>query len=58
MVKQETSLTFYGGINEIGGNQVLLEDRGTRIFLDSNTVAIVLSKKTNICAELAKTSAN
>ncbi len=34
MVKQETSLTFYGGINEIGGNKVLLEDRGVRIFLD------------------------
>ncbi len=34
MVKQETSLTFYGGINEIGGNKVLLEDRGTKVFLD------------------------
>jgi len=29
-----TSLTFYGGINEIGGNKILLEDRDTRIFLD------------------------
>lgn len=28
------SLTFYGGVNEIGGNKVLLEDKGTRIFLD------------------------
>ena len=28
------TLTFYGGINEIGGNKVLLEDNGTRIFLD------------------------
>ncbi len=27
-------LTFYGGVNEIGGNKVLLEDKGTRIFLD------------------------
>jgi len=27
-------LTFYGGINEIGGNKILLEDKGTRIFLD------------------------
>jgi ribonuclease J len=34
MVKQETTLTFYGGINEIGGNKVLLEDKGTRVFLD------------------------
>jgi len=28
------SLTFYGGIGEIGGNKILLEDKGTRIFLD------------------------
>jgi len=29
-----TFLTFYGGVNEIGGNKILLEDRGTRVFLD------------------------
>ncbi len=29
-----TSLTFYGGVNEIGGNKILLEDRDTKIFLD------------------------
>lgn len=29
-----TNLTFYGGVNEIGGNKILLEDRDTRIFLD------------------------
>ncbi len=29
-----TSLTFFGGVNEIGGNKILLEDRGTKIFLD------------------------
>lgn len=29
-----TSLTFYGGINEVGGNKFLLEDRGARVFLD------------------------
>jgi len=34
MTKQETALTFYGGVNEIGGNKVLLEDKGVRIFLD------------------------
>jgi ribonuclease J len=28
------SVTFYGGVNEIGGNKVLLEDVNTRIFLD------------------------
>ena len=29
-----TTLTFYGGIGEIGGNKILLEDRGTKVFLD------------------------
>ena len=29
-----TSLTFYGGVKEIGGNKILLEDRDTKIFLD------------------------
>jgi len=27
-------LTFYGGVKEIGGNKILLEDRDTKIFLD------------------------
>jgi len=27
-------LTFHGGVEEIGGNKILLEDRGTKIFLD------------------------
>jgi ribonuclease J len=29
-----TKLTFYGGINEIGGNKTLLEDNQTKILLD------------------------
>jgi ribonuclease J len=29
-----TSLIFYGGVNEIGGNKILLEDKDTKIFLD------------------------
>lgn len=29
-----TTLTFYGGVNEIGGNKILLEDKKTKIFLD------------------------
>jgi ribonuclease J len=29
-----TSITFYGGIHEIGGNKFLIEDRGTKVFLD------------------------
>ncbi len=28
------SLTFYGGVNEIGGNKILLEAESTKIFLD------------------------
>ena len=28
------SLVFYGGVKEIGGNKILLEDNGTKIFLD------------------------
>ncbi|HKX81456.1 MAG TPA: MBL fold metallo-hydrolase [Nitrososphaera sp.] len=27
-------LTFYGGVDEVGGNKILLEDSGARIFLD------------------------
>jgi ribonuclease J len=27
-------LTFYGGVEEIGGNKILLEDNGAKIFLD------------------------
>ena len=27
-------LTFFGGVNEIGGNKILLEDKKTRIFFD------------------------
>ncbi len=30
----KTSITFFGGVNEIGGNKILLQDRDTRIFLD------------------------
>jgi ribonuclease J len=29
-----TSLTFYGGVNEIGGNKILLDDKDTRVFLN------------------------
>lgn len=28
------NLTFFGGVNEIGGNKFLVEDRDTKIFLD------------------------
>jgi len=34
MKRQKTALTFYGGVNEIGGNKILLEDKKVRIFLD------------------------
>lgn len=29
-----TGITFYGGVNEVGGNKILLEDKGTKVFLD------------------------
>jgi len=29
-----SQITFYGGINEIGGNKFLVEDKKTKIFLD------------------------
>jgi len=29
-----TSITFYGGVKEIGGNKFLVEDKGTKIFMD------------------------
>ncbi len=32
-----TKLTFYGGVNQIGGNKILLEDGDARLFLDFGT---------------------
>jgi len=29
-----TTLTFYGGVGEIGGNKILLEDKDTRVWFD------------------------
>jgi len=29
-----TSLTFYGGVDEVGGNKILLQDKDTKVFLD------------------------
>ncbi|MDH7477598.1 MAG: MBL fold metallo-hydrolase [Candidatus Bathyarchaeota archaeon] len=34
MVKDETTLTFYGGVKEVGGNKILLKDRDTKVFFD------------------------
>jgi len=34
VVKHRTTLTFYGGVNEIGGNKILLQDGDTRVFFD------------------------
>ena len=28
------NITFYGGVKEIGGNKILIEDNETKIFLD------------------------
>ena len=29
-----TSIAFYGGVNEVGGNKILLENKGIKIFID------------------------
>ena len=29
-----TSITFHGGVNDIGGNKFLVEDKGTTILMD------------------------
>jgi len=34
MVKPGVTLTFYGGVNEIGGNKILLQDGDTKVFFD------------------------
>jgi len=34
MVKHKTTLTFYGGVNEIGGNKILLQDGDVKLFFD------------------------
>jgi len=34
VVKNKTTLTFYGGVDEIGGNKILLQDKDTRVFFD------------------------
>jgi len=34
MVKHKTVLKFYGGVNEIGGNKILLQDRDVKVFFD------------------------
>jgi len=34
MVKHKTTLTFFGGVNEIGGNKILLQDRDVKVFFD------------------------
>jgi ribonuclease J len=34
MVKRETTLAFFGGVDEIGGNKILLKDSDTKVLLD------------------------
>src|SRR4030065_909127 len=34
MVKNATTLTFYGGVDKIGENKILLQDGDTRLFFD------------------------
>lgn len=34
MSSKKTTLTFYGGVDEVGGNKILVDDGSTRVFLD------------------------
>jgi len=34
MAKHKTALTFYGGVDEIGGNKILIQDGDTNVFFD------------------------
>ena len=34
MLPSQTNLAFYGGINEIGGNKILVQDKDLKVFLD------------------------
>ena len=29
-----TDVTFHGGVNDIGGNQFLVKDKDTKVFMD------------------------
>jgi len=44
VVKRTTTLTFYGGVGEVGGNKILLQDGDTRIFLDFG-MSIAMKKR-------------
>ena len=33
-IKLMTDITFHGGVNDIGGNKFLVEDKGTKVFMD------------------------
>ena len=48
MATNMTTLTFYGGVREIGGNKILLEDKGTKVFLD---FGMQMGKANNYFAE-------
>ena len=37
-----TSITFHGGIKEIGGNKFLVEDKGTKKFMDLSFLFVLV----------------
>ena len=43
-----TSLTFYGGVNEVGGNKILLEDIGKGVTAADNQSAVDILQKEGI----------
>jgi ribonuclease J len=44
MVKSKTTVTFYGGVNEIGGNKILIQDGEIRVLLDFGTSYVAKRK--------------
>jgi len=37
MIKGRTTITFYGGVNEVGGNKILVKDGDVKVFFDFGT---------------------
>lgn len=47
-MSSKSQISFYGGVHEIGGNKFLIEDKGTKIFLD---FGMQMSKSSQYFAE-------
>jgi ribonuclease J len=47
-LSSDIKVTFYGGMHEIGGNKFLVEDKGTKVFLD---FGLQMEKDNHYCSE-------